>query len=254
MKLRANKKLLYFCLLPFAFCLLISVEDFAGPSTEQRLRLLIVTGGHEFEEGAFFRMFNEMEGVSWTHVRFQQDAERSLKPENSGTYDVAVFYDMNQSYEPHYRDWLKVLEKGKPAVFLHHALGSYADWDLYGEILGGRANFSGKDVKWAPKAAFQHDVNFRVKIADPNHPITKGLRDFEILDETYNHYIVNKGVHVLLTADHPTSGKVIGWTHRYKNSPVVYLQLGHGPSAYENPNFRTLVSRSIRWVAGQLGK
>lgn len=226
----------------------------AAPSDRQHLRLLIVTGGHDFEEQAFFEVFNRMEGVRWTHVRFGQDAERSLRPENAGAYDVAVFYDMHQSHEPHSQGWLQVLEKGKPTVFLHHALGSYVNWDLYGEIVGGRANFSGKVVDGIPKAAFQHDVAFRVHIADPDHPITKGLRDFEIVDETYNHFAVNPGVHVLLTADHPTSGKVIGWTHRYKNSPVVYIQLGHGPSAYENPNFRTLVARSIRWAAGQLSQ
>jgi type 1 glutamine amidotransferase len=54
-----------------------------------------------------------------------------------------------------------------------------------------------------------------------------------------------------LTTDHPTSGKVIAWAHRYKNSPVVYIQLGHGPEAYNNPNYRTLVARSIHWVAGR---
>jgi type 1 glutamine amidotransferase len=221
------------------------------PSNRQKLRLLIFIGGHDFEEKEFFRMFNEMEGVTWTHVRYQHDAERNLRPENSGSYDVAVFYDMHQNHETHYQDWLKVLERGKPSIFLHHALGSYVNWDSYGEIVGGRANFGGKVVKWAPNSTFKHDVNFKIHIADPNHPITNGLRDFEIFDETYNNFAVNPGVHVLLTTDHPTSGKVIAWAHRYKNSPVVYIQLGHGPEAYNNPNYRTLVARSIRWVAGR---
>jgi len=218
-------------------------------STPQRLRLLIVTGGHEFEASAFFKMFDEMNGVQWTHAIFGQDAEKKLTLENSGTYDVAVFYDMHQSHEPHYREWLAVLGRGKPAVFLHHALGSYVKWDRYGEIIGGRANFGRDVVKWAPNTKFEHDVNFRVHIADKNHPITKGLEDFEILDETYEHFAVNPGVHVLLTTDHPTSGEVIGWTHQYKKSPIVYLQLGHGPSAYNNRNFRTLLARSIQWVS-----
>ncbi len=221
------------------------------PTESQPLRLLVVTGGHDYEEAAFDRVFNEMENVSWSHVRFGQDAEAKLKPESEGSYDVAVFYDMHQTHESHYQDWLKVLEKGKPTVFLHHALGSYVNWDRYGEIVGGRANFGRNLVSWAPNTKFQHDVTFRVHIADPKHPITQGLHDFEILDETYNHFAVNPGVHVLLTTDHPTSGKILGWTHRYKNSPIVYLQLGHGSSAYNNSNFRTLLTRSIRWAADQ---
>ena len=223
-----------------------------APSTP--LRLLIVTGGHDFEEAAFFRVFDEMNGITWTHASFGHGAEQKLTLEDSGTYDVAVFYDMHQDHEPHYREWLQVLERGKPTVFLHHALGSYVKWEQYGEIIGGRANFGREVVKWAPNTTFQHDVTFRVHIADRNHPITEGLQDFEIVDETYNHFAVNPGVHVLLTTDHPNSGTVIGWTHRYKKSPIVYLQPGHGPSAYDNPNFRTLVARSIRWVAAELRK
>jgi type 1 glutamine amidotransferase len=91
-----------------------------------------------------------------------------------------------------------------------------------------------------------------VHIADKEHPITRGLQDFDIFDETYNHFTVNTGVHVLLTVNHPDSGKVIAWTHKYKNSPIVYLQLGHGPSAYENPNFRRLLEQSLRWVASEM--
>ncbi|MEW5978605.1 MAG: ThuA domain-containing protein [Acidobacteriota bacterium] len=213
------------------------------------LRLLIVTGGHDFEAIDFFRMFDEMPGVRWTHAAFGTDAEDKLTLQNSDSYDVALFYDMHQQHEPHYRDWLSVLERGKPTVFLHHALGSYVKWDGYGEIVGGRANFGREVVEWAPNTKFQHDVAFRVHIADKNHPITKGLDDFEILDETYRHFAVNAAAHVLLTTDHPSSGKIIGWTHQYKKSPVVYLQLGHGPSAYNNPNFRTLLTRSIQWVS-----
>lgn len=223
-------------------------------SNPEKLRVLIITGGHAFESEPFFKMFDEMPGISWTHVEFQHGAEEMLKPENAEKYDVSVFYDMHQNYETHYRNWMEVLKKGKPTVFLHHALGSYVNWEQYGEIVGGRANFGGQHVNWAPNTTFHHDIRFQVQIADPSHPITKGLHDFEIVDETYNHFAVNPDVHVLLKTDEPTSGKIIGWAHRYGNSPIVYLELGHGPTAYNDPNFRTILSRSIHWVAEQLGK
>src|SRR5262245_31180319 len=85
----------------------------------QQLRLLIVTGGHEFEENAFFEMFDAMDRISWTHVRFHQGAEEKLKPETADEYDVALFYDMHQDPEPHTNNWLKILEPGKATVFLH---------------------------------------------------------------------------------------------------------------------------------------
>jgi type 1 glutamine amidotransferase len=35
----------------------------------------------------------------------------------------------------------------------------------------------------------------------------------------------------------------------YRNSRVCYLQSGHDETAYQNPNYRTLVVRAIRWTA-----
>ena len=31
----------------------------------------------------------------------------------------------------------------------------------------------------------------------------------------------------------------------------VYFELGHGPTAYENPNYSVLVRRAILWAAGK---
>src|ERR1041384_3454298 len=107
---------------PLAVGLLLSssLGGTSGLAPSTPLRLLIVTGGHDFEEAAFFRVFDEMNGITWTHASFGHGAEQKLTLEDSGTYDVAVFYDMHQDHEPHYREWLQVLERGKPTVFLHH--------------------------------------------------------------------------------------------------------------------------------------
>ena len=32
---------------------------------------------------------------------------------------------------------------------------------------------------------------------------------------------------------------------------VVYIQLGHGPSAHNHPGYRTLVHKAILWSAGR---
>lgn len=216
------------------------------------VRVLVVTGGHDFEEDAFFSMLQSMKNVASKRERFSHGAERYLTPEKAAGYDVAVFYDMHQTKEPHSQSWLEVLRRGKPTVFLHHALGSYVDRKEYGAILGGHANFSKRVVPGVPNSTYQHDVAFRVHVADPAHPITAGMKDFDIVDEIYNHYEVKPGVHILLTAEQPGSGKVIAWTHRYERSPIVYVQLGHDHTAYENPNFRRIVERSILWAAGRL--
>lgn len=90
-----------------------------------------------------------------------------------------------------------------------------------------------------------------VQIVLPTHPITEGLKDFEIDDETYKGFYMNPGVTELLRVYHPKSSPVIGWTHQYGESRVVYLQLGHGPTAYTNSSYRRLVENAINWAGRQ---
>ncbi|MCX7825935.1 MAG: ThuA domain-containing protein, partial [Verrucomicrobiae bacterium] len=98
---------------------------------------------------------------------------------------------------------------------------------------------------------WKHDVKFKVHIAGPKHPVTRGLKDFEIHDETYKGYDVRPDVQPLLTTDEPLSAPIIGWAKTYEKARVVYIQLGHDHFAYENPNFQKLVAQAIAWVAGK---
>jgi type 1 glutamine amidotransferase len=56
----------------------------------------------------------------------------------------------------------------------------------------------------------------------------------------------------LLSTSHPESGEIIGWTHLYGDSPIVYIQPGHDHHAYENPNYRHLVRQAIEWINDQI--
>jgi hypothetical protein len=94
-------------------------------------------------------------------------------------------------------------------------------------------------------------VEVPVTILDAGHPITAGLKDFTIRDEIYWGFRVGADVRPLLGTAHPKAGTPLMWTRSEGTSRVVFLQLGHDHLAYGNPNFRTLVSRSIHWAARQ---
>ena len=51
--------------------------------------------------------------------------------------------------------------------------------------------------------------------------------------------------------EHARGSDLIGWVKHYRNSPIVYLQCGDDPRAYENPQYRKLLSNAIEWVASQ---
>jgi len=222
----------------------------APPPRKNKIRVLIVTGGHNFERDAFFALFKGHPDITYREV-VQPDAQAWFSPEKASEYDVLVWYDMYQDiFERARKDLAALLNKGKPLVALHHCLAGYQNWPEARKIIGGKYYIKPQDGN--RKSTYRHDVKFKVTIADPRHPITRFMKNFEIHDEVYNHFEVLSGVKPLLTTDHPESGKVIGWTHTYGKSPVVYIELGHGPEAYGNPHYRRLVVQAIRWAAGQL--
>ena len=52
----------------------------------------------------------------------------------------------------------------------------------------------------------------------------------------------------LLKTSHPECTPTVAWTNTYNKSRIVYLLLGHGQEAHENPNYRKLIHNAIRWV------
>ena len=226
------------------------MESSSGSS---KIRVLIVTGGRDdFEREAFYEMFNHFTNIDYEEV-VQPDANQKLTSSFYDAFDVIVFYDMVQYITDQQKTaFINLLEQGKGMVFLHHALASYREWPEYENVIGGRFYLDlrpdTQDKAEYPISTYQHYVDIPVTILDKDHPITNGLENFVIHDETYGNFKILPKVHPLLSTAHPASDNVIGWTHRYGKSPIVYLQPGHNHAAFQNPHYRRLVEQAIRWV------
>lgn len=216
-----------------------------------KIRVLVVTGGHDFEKEPFFQMFKDNPEISYQAAE-HPNAHALLRPDAAKNYDVLVFYDMHEEISPEAKaDFLDRLKEGKGLVVLHHAIADYQEWPEYAKIIGARYYLKKMVVDGVEKArsVYEHGVHFKVHVADPNHPVTRGVKDFEVHDETYNLFDVYPDTHTLLTTDEPKSNKVIGWAKTYEAARVVYLQGGHDHFAYENPNYRKVLQQAIRWTA-----
>jgi uncharacterized protein len=220
-------------------------------SAKKKLAVAIVTGGHPFNEPEFLKIFQGREDIAFKHLP-QKDGGEIFDNIADWPYDVIVLYNYERQISPKQREnFLKLLDKGVGLVVLHHANDAYHDWPEYTKITGVQWH----DGPWErngvkmPASGYRVGVKFKVHVADPNHPITRGLADYDLADETYCRTIIDPGVHVLLTTDEPTSDKILGWTKMYRKSKVCYLQSGHDASAYRNPNYRTLVIQAIHWTA-----
>ena len=216
-----------------------------------QIHALVSTGGHGFQEKPFFEMFDSFENLSYDAVVFPEASEK-LNPGAAELYDALVFYDMWQEIsEARQSAFIDLLQRGKGVVFLHHSILSYPGWEEYPDIVGGHYYVEPhiRDGVEIPAGTVDDDVQLTVHVADSAHPVTSGVQDFEIVDETYKNFWIDQNIHVLLTTKHPSSGAIVGWAHHYGNSRIVYIQLGHDSKAYENTSYRRLVSQAIEWVA-----
>ncbi len=225
-------------------------EKVGPPPRAKVLRVMIVTGGHDFEREPFFEVFKGHPDITSFEVK-QPEAQAWFAPDKADAYDVMVWYDMfGEIGEEAKANLVKLLGRGKPLVAVHHCLATYPKWAETEKIIGGRYVLEPEGDP--PGSTFKHDQTLAVKIANREHPITRFMKDFTIVDEPYGRLKIAPDVTPLLKTDHPEGSGLLAWTHRYKNSPVVYIQLGHDSKAYNDASFRLLVAQSIRWAAGML--
>jgi len=238
-------------LIVFGLSILFAIPSTAGESG--KIKILVFTGGHDFEHDPFFTLFQGYDDIEYTEA-VQPKAVEMFADGGVMQFDVLVFYDMWENITDAQKEgFLKYLKAGKGLVALHHSIADYQKWPEFVNILGGTyiTDEKGRTVagKQFPRSNYKHDVDFKVTVADPNHPITQGIGDFDVHDETYSGFYVQPNSHVLLKANHPTSDPVIAWTKESASARVVYIQLGHDHQAYQNPNYRRLVAQAIRYVA-----
>jgi type 1 glutamine amidotransferase len=231
----------------FAFCACLSLDAPAAP-----IKVLLVTGGHGFEQEPFYQVFRSNPELEVTPAAHAATGGATVFERNELlAFDAVVLYDMPKTItEAQQKRFLSLFDRGVGLVVLHHALVSYQHWDEYERIVGGRyPEEDGKSGVVTAEVGYQHDVDLPVSVVAPDHPITAGVSDFVIHDEIYWGFRVRPDVTPLLTTTLPKSGKPLAWTRTQGESRVVYLQLGHGPSAYTNSSYRKLVAQSIRWAS-----
>lgn len=225
----------------------------ASESANGRIRVLITYGGHAFEEKPFFAMFDALPGVVYTKAEMPKAAGR-LNPSLKKDCDVIVMYDMVVGFTPEQQKaFLELLHAGIGLVSLHHNLGAHQRWQEFPRIIGGihiPKVFTIDGKSYGPSGA-DDDQEIRVTVVDRQHPITAGIHDFTIHDETYHRYYTAPEVMVLLTTDHPKNEPPLAWVKQYSKSRVFYFMLGHGPSAWQNPNYAKILGNGIHWAAGR---
>jgi type 1 glutamine amidotransferase len=97
---------------------------------------------------------------------------------------------------------------------------------------------------------------FKVQIINKVHPITHGIKDFEVTDEHY-YMLIDPAIEVLATSYYePYPPEVtkpvympIVWTKKYGKGRVFYSSIGHSPQILLMPEVLKLMRRGMVWAA-----
>ncbi|MDX9868738.1 MAG: HEAT repeat domain-containing protein [Kiritimatiellia bacterium] len=168
-------------------------------------------------------------------------------------YDCFVLFYNNsdkRSAPPGALETLKAaVESGRGLVLVHFASGAFFDWTrkrvdpAFGQIAGR---------VWNPQFR-AHDPHgaFTVRLADPQHPILRGLRDFETRDELYTCLDGDAVIHVLADAVSRVDRKTypLAFVLTPGKGRTFHCALGHDPQAFGEA-VRTLYRRGTVWAAG----
>jgi hypothetical protein len=101
---------------------------------------------------------------------------------------------------------------------------------------------------------------FKVRVANSNHPITRGVRDFVVTDEQHYLKYEKDAKHLLLESvnedglDWKGLGpkSAAGWAYDYGRGRVCYLAPGHLLSALWNPEYVKLQQNAVRWLRKEI--
>ncbi|MHB8901008.1 MAG: ThuA domain-containing protein [Thermoguttaceae bacterium] len=138
---------------------------------------------------------------------------------------------------------LEFVKGGKGFFVQHLASASFKEWDEFGKLCGRKwvMGTSGH----GPRSVFSS------KVVDKEHPVTKGLKDFEIDDELYAKLQGDTPIHVLVQADSDWSKATepLLFCLEYGKGRVIHNAFGHDGKVIKDANVSQLICRSVEWVA-----
>src|SRR5262249_51468838 len=136
----------------------------------------------------------------------------------------------------------------------HSATDTFYTWPEYGELIGGI--FDGHP--WTQEAG--------VDVEDPQNPIVAHMApSFRAFEEFYQFRAFSRDqVRVLLTLDTRTVDLgapgvnrtdrdfALAWNRKYGDGRVFYSAFGHFPENFRNEPFRTMLSKALLWLVGEI--
>jgi len=262
-------------------------------SAQQKIRVLIITGSQQVHDwyNTTPILKKALEDTGRFEVSVTEDPVKDLTSENLKKFQVLMLHYretpagrpqrwpiLDSNYKPtgEFKEfapmpgrWPAANEKalldavsgGTGLVVIHYATAAFdtpadINWPEYETLVGGG---------WrASKGHSGHgaQLQFKVKVIDHDHPITKGFpaEFLHTKDELYHNSLIVDGDTILATAfDDPVGGvrptatgkdEPLIWVRQYGKGRVYTNELSHGPDQMRlSPGYLSLIQRGTEWAA-----
>ena len=226
-----------------------------------KLRLLILSGANNHDWKTTTPVLQKFYEESGRFVVAVSENVPALTGADFAKYDALVCnYTTYPKIEGHRwpaateRALLDYIAAGHGFVLFHAASTAWGDWPEFGDLIGltwQKDKASGANISG-------HGANhsFAVTITDANHPVTKGMKDFQhVPDELYHRQLLHPTGKVLATAysspDKNGSGAdepMVVVTEHGKGR-VFHCAMGHHAPAMAGAGFQALMLRGTEWAA-----
>ena len=212
------------------------------------LQAAVLVENHPYDVMEFQKMLDSFKDCKC----YVQPVDLFVQDDNRKKYDTVLWYNIN--WDPPKEDGFlrkylenEIGESAQGIVLIHHALLNFQNWDLYTNICGLKERGANTGFKYT-----QNEI-VTEHILDRTHPITQGIPDFTVIDETYQiGEPEERGNNLLVSTDNKTSMRNLAWTRQYRNSRVFSYASGHDARVYADNNYREIINRALRWTAGRI--
>jgi len=213
-------------------------------NSEQGSRIEILFLGHDSEHHnsekfvPILAMPLFQKGINITYT----DNTEDLTTENLEKYDGLMIYANHVELAPEEEAAMKsFVEGGKGLIPIHSASFMFQNSDWYISTVG--AQFKSHETG-----------DFTAEIVKPDHPIMKGLSEFETWDETYVHSKINTDMTVLMERVENGHREPWTWVRKQGEGKVFYTAYGHDERTWGNPRFQELVANGVLWAVSDKAK
>ena len=178
-------------------------------------------------------------GIEMTYTEKVSD----LNEKTLSQFDVLILYANHNKITPQQENNLiNFVEQGKGFVPLHCASACFGHSDKFVSLVGGRFWKHGKEWFTCENVKGKED-----------HPVLKGIPEFETMDETYMHKDLNPDRVDLQVRVKDGHKEPWTWIRNQGKGRVFYTAYGHDGPVWEDPNYHRLVANGVIWSSGKTG-